>query len=213
MYDTQEEARMRLGACIILWRDEPVYVQEVITSGKRIVLAACKLPFNERNGHDYLIDIEDKDINCRDYRGRVGYMNNIADGNGRTFAGYFRRMPVRGGGYKQGVTWGNLQAPRGVRVGAVLNYSGALRNPAFKDMFLGKYPTYAEARDILNADQNVTSVAFSPVFALQKDQELGFFILLYRGERIAHGDPEGLTLPSHKAYLAEVVNESGVHIR
>jgi hypothetical protein len=210
MYDTVEEARMRLTGTVIFYRGTPKYVRDCVAGlGGEIMLHMDNLP-NMNGG--IAISIRDPDVNMRDFRSSVGYMNNITvDGGASYKAHYVMRMPIRGDGFKQGLHNSNLAFPR--IGGERQRWDRALTSPSFKDMLMGVYPSIEECKVILDGDQTQHSVAFNRTFALAKDHELGFFILNYKGRRVASGDIEALTLPSHNWYLNDVLRQSGIKVR
>ena len=165
----------------------------------------------DRNG-GIVASLRDPEINIREFRQSVGYMNNTSVDGGRTYkAHYVMRMPIRGDGYKQGLHSSNLVFPR--VNGNRQRWDNALMSPAFKDMLLGIYPSLDECKSILDNDPRHESVAFTRAFALAKDHDLGFYILYYKGRRVASGDVDALVLPSHHWYLNEVLQGSGIRVR
>lgn len=210
MYDTVEEARMRLAGTIIFYRGEPRYTRDCSSGlNGEIILQLDSIP-NMNGG--IAINIRDPDLNMREFRNSVGYMNNVTLDGGVTYsAHYVMRMPIRGDGFKQGLHSSNLVFPRinGNRQG----WNRSLQAPAFKDMLSGIYPTLEECKQILDANPRQNSVAFNRTFALAKDHELGFYILHYKGRRVASGDVDALVLPSHNWYLNEVLQSSGIRVR
>ena len=182
MYDTVEEARMRLASTVIFYRGTPKFVRDCVAGlGGEIMLQMDNLP--TLNG-GVAISIRDPDLNMREFRSAVGYMNNVTlDGGVSYKAQYIMRMPIRGDGFKQGLHNSNLVFPR--IDGERQRWDRALMSPAFKDMLGGIYPSIEECKRILDEDQSQHSVAFNRTFALAKDHELGFFILNYKGRRVA----------------------------
>ncbi len=210
MYDTVEEARMRLTGTIVFFRGEPRYVRECVAgAGGDVILQLDTLP-DLRNG--ITASIRDPELNMREYRQSVGYMNNVTVDGGATYnAHYVMRMPIRGDGYKQGLHQSNLIFPR--IHGERMRWQSAISGAPFKDMLTGVYPTIEQAKELLENRPEQRSVAFSRVFAISRDPELGFYILHYKGRRVAHGELEHLILPSHNYYLSEVLADSGVRVQ
>lgn len=210
MYDTVEEARMRLAGTVVMYRGEPKYIRDCTPgAGGEIMLQMDSLP-NLNNG--IITSLRDPDLNIKEFRASVGYMNNISVDGGQTFkAHYVMRMPVRGDGFKQGLHNSNLVFPR--INGDRQRWDRALGLPAFKDMLMGVYPNIEACKQILDEDPRQVSIAFHRTFALAKDHDLGFYILNYKGRRIASGDVDNLALPSHNWYLNELLQESGVRVR
>lgn len=210
MYDTSEDANRYLTQTVIFYRGIPKYVRGVsVGVGKEILLQVDDLP-NMNGG--IIVNLSDPALNIREFRSAVGYMNNVTTDGGKSYrAHYVMRMPIRGDGYKQGLHSSNLVFPR--VEGERQRWDRALGSPAFKDMLLGIYPNIDDCKRILDEDPRQTSVAFSRTFALAKDHELEFYILNYKGRRIASGDVGSLVLPSHNWYLNEVLRGSGINVR
>ena len=78
-------------------------------------------------------------------------------------------------------------------------------------MVRGIYPTYAEALETLNADYEVTSVAFTKDFAVSRDT-LGFFKIAFQGEEIAYGEAFSIKVPFEYKYMEKRLKEYGVNI-
>jgi hypothetical protein len=105
---------------------------------------------------------------------------------------------------------------RNVRVIFNENYEGnridfttIMRRASFVDMIRGDYPTFFECIKKLDEDPMIPSMAFSREFAIQKDP-LGFYILLYKGSRVAWGPNDSFRIPNKFKYLSESLNKVGV---
>lgn len=210
MYDSVDDSRRYLLGTVIFYRGQPKFVRDCTPGvGGQIMVQLDSLP--GLNG-GIVVNLNDPDVNMREFREAVGYMNNITVDGGRNYqAHYVMRMPIRGEGYKQGLHSSNLIFPR--IQGERQRWERALSAPAFRDMLSGVYPTLEECKRILDEDQRQSSVAFSRVFALGKDHDLGFYILNYKGRRVASGDLDALVLPSHNFYLNEILQGSGIRVR
>lgn len=195
-YETAEEAKMRLDGCVVMYDDQPVYVEGISGPNANLIATCYTLP---RNRDRMEISINDPLFDSRAVR--LGYTNC-----GRS-AYYVSRMPVRR--YKQGVCAQNTIAKScdGRNVG----FENVFRHAGFIESVKRKYPTLIECTQLLEKGE-VDSVAFHHNFCLQRDS-LGFYVLYFKGERAAWGDPSGFNLPSEYHWLEESLRENGVNLR
>ena len=196
-YETLEDANQQLGASVLLFKGDPMWCEGCQIRNGKISVLLYSLP---RLRDQIFVDIDDPDLDSRDLGRRLGYVNTF----GPSGALFVSRIPARQ--YKQGLSKNNVR---------ILGGSGRLTlndlrvQPGFTDAIKGIYPSFKRARERLQEDPDILSIAFNRNFALQRD-ELGFFVVLYRNERVAWGDPDAFKLPSHFQYLKELCQENGV---
>lgn len=207
-YDSAEQASLRLGKTVIAYDGLPAFVEEVTASKGKLALVLMLLPKMK----DRMVVVMDDPL-LETQNLRLGYVNMPAG------AVYVSRIPARQ--QRQGLCNSNVvvKASNGRNAGYAFNR--VYTDPAFKDMFLGKYPTIREAQQMLldskpsdYGDGRIPeSVAFSRRMALYRDHDLGFFELRYKCQRIAWGDPDNFNLPSEFRYLSELMHEEGITVR
>jgi hypothetical protein len=199
-YTSVEDAQQHLLNSVILFDGRPVYVRDIYTTDDG--LNTC-LRFLPRMADEIHVSLFDPRIETKELGSRLGYMNI----GGRTGAMYVRRIPARQ--YKQGLVRQNVLVGGDRRSGSAYRFDDAMRQGSFVDMMTRVYPTYEAAYQTLKDQPELPSIAFSPEFAIVR-QELGFFLLEYKGEQVAWGDPKMLKLPSQFSYLKELLNKYGV---
>lgn len=207
-YDVVEQVNMRLVGSTILVQNEPAEVIACRKVGKTMFIQVAYLP--KKTVVDEL-DLTDPQVNIREFKlGYVNYMNEAL---------YLSRIPARQ--QVQGLCGRNVHVPPYSRENARVLERGEhsadfnrLRLTAeFRDAIRGIYPSLQEAIAMLDNDDDRISVAFGRCFALKKDKDLEFFELLYKGDRVAWGDPNNFNLPSSSSFLREVLEESRINYR
>lgn len=196
MYDSAEQTKMRLGGTIVMYDGFPAVVNAV-TPDNRLQLVG--LP----KGRDaFMCNVNDDKLNFQDFK--LGYVNYSG------VAGYLTRSPMRQ--QQQGISDRNIKMPKEfVEKNVRFNYLKLV--PEFADALRGVYPTFEETIRRLEANGNIKSMAFARRFALYRDVELGYYELLYRGKKVAWGDPRQFNLPSEYTYMTELIQHEGVNIR
>jgi len=191
-YD-REQAKQKLAGTVIMYKDKPIYIGDVKQGGGGVVLLAYNLPNYEK---EILLKLDDNNLDGLNFK--LGYVNY------KDTATYLTRVPRRQ--YAQGLRGENTANSMGY------NFGDLTREPSFSENLSGKYPSFEDCVKTVEAGKN-RSRAFHRRFAISKDNELGFYQLEYKGQRIAYGDPENFVLPSHMQYLSEVIRSAGVKIK
>ena len=200
-YDDVGQSDMRLRESIILVDGQPVQVMGSVKRGKKLFIQYARLP--AKNAIDE-IDLQDETVNIRDFK--LGYLNHRGE------ALYLSRIPGRQqvqGLCRRNVDITAFSDPRKDRP----EWGQIIRTGEFSDMMRGVYPKYKDCVASLEHDNERVSVAFSRVWALRRDNDLGFFELLFKGERVAWGDPNQFNLPSASTYLRECLDEANINYR
>lgn len=200
-YTTVEDAQQHLLGSVIMFDGRPAYVQDVYASSTGGI--HTRLRFLPRMNDEIQVSIFDPRVETKELGSRLGYLNV----GGRYGAQYVRRIPARQ--YKQGLVRQNVQIGGDHRSGSTFNFTDTLRTGAFVDMMTRVYPTFNESLDMLKANPELPSVAFNHDFAIVK-QDLGYYLIAYKGEQIAWGDPKEFKLPGQYHYLKELLNKHGV---
>jgi len=199
-YQTPEDAAQHLNHTIIMYDDRPVYVQEVFRAGGVIRLSLLPVPSLR---DPFAVDLFDPLIDAKIMGQRLGYCN-LGSGLGATWVS---RIPARQ--YHQGLCGQNLSIGNVNGRGNVLRWDSLMRRAEFADMLRRQYPSYKEVLKQLENDHDIPSIAFHPHLAIER-QELGYYLLLYKAERVAWGDPLQFKLPKKFEYLKETLNKCGV---
>lgn len=204
MYDSLEQARLRLDGSVILWKGHPYYVRGISgRAPKNLVATFDKLPIGSEPTVN--VNLNDPDIEVKNIR--FGYWNTSAG------ACYITRIPNRN--THQGILLENLYfrmtgEPRGpLSRNQIRATSNPLNNPTFADMFCRKYPTFNEVLEKLQVEEGPRSIAFHPHFALEKSK-LGFFTLHYKGKAVAWSDDKQFRIPPTFQFLRECCREAGI---
>lgn len=200
-YENAADANQHLHHTVIMYDDRPVWVEDVFSNDRNDIL--CTLNFLPRVRDPFSVSVFDPKLDARGMGQRLGYMNYFNQ-NGVVF---LSRIPSRQ--YKQGLSRGNVAATYDSQGRRTFDFSLYSRRPEFVDMLTGTYPTFEEACRRLEAEPNIAAIAFHREFALQRD-ELGYYLLLFKGTKVAWGDPKSFKLPSHFIYLKEVLQKNGV---
>jgi hypothetical protein len=201
-YESFDECQTRLNGTVILYKGEPVVVQQVEANGAEPCLLHLK--FLPRSRDSATVLVTDEDLEYR--RFNLGYVN-LAGG-----ATYAARWPIVEG-YKQGLTCNNLKFTSIGGGQPAPNFQHIYVQPGFKDMLQGKYPTAEEAMErLLAQNEPPISVAFQPDFAIRRDQFRGDFLLDYRGQKVGFGKNK-FSVPQDYWYLREVLQKSGIPLQ
>jgi len=201
MYDTVEQTNLRLASSIVIYDDRPVYVDDVgIDEDGEIHLNVRLLPRLEKA---LCISINDPLLNIREFT--LGYVNLPR------ISLYVTRAAVRQ--QKQGLAKGNMIIPFDRDGREAYSFAEIIRSAGLVDCLKNKYPNFNTCVRQLESSDTIYSIAFNRRFALYHDKDLGFFEIMYRGNRVAWGEATSLTMPSNLLYLRELIDELGVPIR
>lgn len=200
MYDYDiEQAIMRLSKTIVLYKGVPVYVHEVRNGGnKKICLLIYDLP---RMNQESVVQLDDKDLDVFNFS--LGYLNTERE------VKYLLRNPRRQN--RQGLDANNTAVIGRNGLELREDFSLIYRQQGFVDMFANKYPSIEKCQELLKNGADMQ--AFHKHFALELDHDLDFYLLYYKGNRVAYGDIDNLVLPSHMMYLNEVATNAGIKVR
>ena len=201
IYDTLEQARMRLTGSVITYRNAAFRVERVQADATGALFVDCWAYPIQRRGRSVAklirFSIDDQDLNFRIFK--VGYMNDVQFKSAAFFSRATTRQQV------QGLVPENL-------VTSGLRSDFAFQAQEFEDMLFGVYPTVGEAFDRLN-NLGWSSVAISADFAVARDRDTPQLRqLLYRGRvvGIALGSKfKEFVVGSSNQYLTEVLTEAG----
>jgi hypothetical protein len=196
MFDTREEAAMRLDGTIIQGPNGPVYVKTMETNSRIVYREFRKLGGLSNSSKTCELD---EGFCIKPFP--LGYMNR------GDACYYMQRMPVRK--YKQGLYDGALRV--------VINGEGAqgLRNKTpflyegegFYNMFMGKYPSLIDVKHLLKTG-DYKSQAFAREWCLGRWDDKTY-ALYYKGRYVGTYDKASgvFTLEEHRKYLQEALME------
>lgn len=202
-YNSAEDANLRLRGTIVLYRNKPVRVFEVLANSSSEVVLKINDCLSGKNLH---IILTDPDLDIRSISSMLGYMNYNCAMPGITGlhkeAVYVQRSPSRIS--QQGLCQRNTRIPVVIPFDmSKFRHTPALETvsvqPYFYDMITGNYPSFNQALDSLS-DTQVKSVAFSRNFAIIRTGEV-----MYRNIYIADIDGTSIKLSKKFKYLAETV--------
>lgn len=201
MYDTVEQTNLRLTSSIVIYDNRPAYVDEVGSNDfGKIYLHLRFLPKLEDS---LRVCIDDPLLNIREFT--LGYVNLPR------ISLYVTRAAGRQ--QKQGLAKTNMVIPMDRDGRESYSFNELLKSAGLVDCLKNKYPAFNTCVRQLESSDTLYSVAFNRRFALYHDKDLGFFEVMYRGNRIAWGEATSLTMPSNLSYLRELINELGVPIK
>ncbi len=201
LYETAEEANLRLSGTVFMRGDQVVECTQAY--GNPILVTLTSGP-NFREPNDVRLD--DPSLNYRDLK--CGYVN-LAGG-----AVYLSRRPCRR--YKQGLSRENVFVSSEFHTGQRPTFNVVARDPGFRDLQRGIFPSIEEACQRLTAEGDIhpKSVAIKREFALARDNFREDFILLYKDARVAFGqDVKQLMLPREYKHLKEICQDRGIVTR
>lgn len=233
-YENADDANMRLRYTVVLYKGEPVQIQQVVRGeGKgddilRVLFTPLPLGKDEgklpivpapkrrvRNLDDLVaLDVENDAEMKRKYISskhfdiapfKLGYVNRPS-GSG---VFYCTRLPNRI--QKQGLCGENFSARD--NYGAPINFNTFLSCKQMIDMVHGNYPSFDEALRLLA--EKVNSVAFHRDFALVKDEVIPNLLFLYhKGNKVgmyARNSGE-VSLGNKYACLKESLQEQRIKV-
>lgn len=206
-YETTEEVKFRLESTVVLYDGAPVYISRVSMpeqqeEAKEIArVFFYELPYNPgvikvKEQRKYL---SSKKFDLAPFK--MGYMNY----NGQ--AVFTSRNPVRQN--RQGLTANSCKITllnkddRGM-----FGFHELIACEGFTDMVAGKFPSFADAGDMLGDKKN-SSVAISRSFAFHIDHDIEALLLLHKGVKcgIAVKGQKTLNLPPKFHFLREEAEE------
>lgn len=201
MYDTLEQATLRLKGTVVMYDGRPAMVLDAFEEKKGTIgVNITPLPKKRDN---IKVSLDDPKLDIREFK--LGYVNAF------NHAGYLTRLAGRQ--QRQGLCQGNCKVDDEFFRHTRHNFADLANRPEFADALSGIYPKFEKCVDSLIGNPDMRSMAFCRRFALYRDPELGYFELRYRGHRVAWGDPNAFNLPSEFSYLTEVIREQGIAIR
>ena len=208
-YETTEEVKFRLENTIVLYDGAPVYITRVSMPEEREEAKEIarvffqELPFKPLNVGNKAKE-QRKYLSSRKFDlapFKMGYFNH--DGQ----AIFASRNPVRQN--RQGLCSATCKMSD-VRGKASRDYfwEDIISGDGFVDMISNKYPSFAEAGDMLGNKEN-SSVAVSRSFAFHIEHDIEALLLLHKGIKcgIAIKGQKALSLPPKFHFLREEAEE------
>lgn len=213
-YETVEDAAMRLRGTVVLYKGDPVQINEVThgEGGDDIIRVKFReLPLLEgkfdRFGRpigDDVVPEQRKFISSKHFDiapFKLGYVNHPKIG-----AFYCTRLPNRI--QKQGLCGENFQARS--NTGAQVPFGTFIACKEAVSMIKGIYPTFDRALASLD---KAPSVAFSYEFALMKDEVIPDLIYLYhKGNKVGYFSKNEVLLGQKFKCLKESLQEMQVKV-
>jgi len=205
-YETAEEVKFRLENTVVLYDGAPVLISRVNVPEEvdRKEIARVffyELPYGRGagNGKEVRKYLSSKKFDLAPFK--MGYFNH---NGGATFAS---RIPNRQN--KQGINVNtcSLTNIRGKR-SEIIDFDMMVASQGFVDMVAGKFPTFAEAGEMLG-DKETSSVAVSRSFAFVINHDLEALLLIHKGVKcgIALRGQKALNLPPKFHFLREEAEE------
>jgi len=208
-FRSMEEITDRMHSSVCIFEGDPVYITGSVELDPAGVLKPgfVKLPFDvpahggmmRPRGLQNIL-VTDPGWSVKDFN--LGYLND--DHNEIPRVLYVTRMPVRGLGYKAGLTESNLTG-----FDRHLSFFTALAGQNFKNMLLNKYPSYqvAHARVLIKGG----TIAFDKQLAVEQSEDI--FHLYYRDRKIASSlTGEAYKVNRQHIYLKELLVEKRIRI-
>jgi hypothetical protein len=209
-YETIEEIKSRLEGTVVLYENEPVFINRVAVPGGKedkdeiARVFFHKLPFTLNNRPpEFRRYLSSKKFDLTPFR--MGYANLEK----RTV--FVSRSPVRQ--YKQGLTGDvtKLSEVSGER--SELGFNTLVQDKGFVDMVQGVYPDFKTAGQVLEAGEK-RSLAISRSFAFLSDPDLDILILMNKGVKcgiVLRGD-KNIRLSKKFNFLKEELEEYRIPI-
>lgn len=205
-YETAEEVRFRLENTIVLYDGAPVLISRVNVPEEVDYKEIARVFFYELpygrgvgNGKEVRKYLSSRKFDLAPFK--MGYFNH----GGEAFCA--SRIPVRQN--RQGLSNGTcaITTIRGKR-SENFGFNNMLASQGFVDMVAGKFPTFAEAGEMLGNKDN-SSVAVSRSFAFLIDHDLEALLLMHKGIKcgIAVRGQKALNLPPKFHFLREEAEE------
>lgn len=207
IYDTLEQAQMRLNGMIILEGQQPLFVSEVYADDDgELMLSLFKLPLAAALSDE---EMADSVYTSAAHRNPIRRRQDDPELNFRIFdIGYINCKRAKAAMYPQRNP--NRQQHQGLS-GALLNLSNnTVRGSGFVEMIQNVYPDRKDVPKML--EDGWSSVAISQDFAIGVGEHRAVRNLLYRGRVI--GVTVGRTFKSfilneEDAYLGDLLEEYG----
>ena len=196
MFDSKEEASMRLDGTVIQGPNGPVYVKSMETASR-----LSYREFSRRGGLLPSAKVAELHEGFSTKPSPLGYMNRGES------CYYLQRMPVRK--YKQGLHDAALRVvSNGKRAGVGRNrLSFMYESVGFLQMWVGNYPSLLEVKAMLRTGDYV-SQAFGREWALgYRDDKT--YTLFYKGNDVGYCGVDGgeFVLDDRRKYLQEALME------
>jgi len=196
-YDSLEHARQQLAGTVNLFDGQPIYIEDITQMGNTFYAHITALP---RMRDPMTIQLFDERLDTRSISQMLGYVN--VNNN----AVFVSRRPARQ--TKQGLSSGNVSTARRGHVN-LITFNTLIASAGFVDSINNVYPSFDDCCKVLSDNETIQSMAFSRTMALRRE-DLGFYVLMYRGDDVAFGDEKGLKLPSKFEYLKPALDKVGI---
>ncbi len=205
MFDNAQDANAYLRRTVCMWGNQPIWVHSVAAAPDgKIVASACKLPLQQDHNDKYdSYDIHDPKFNCRLFS--LGYMTSS---KGALF--YVSRTPSRE--QPQGLSQSNTRFQRTGDINGIgMNLGGALYEPGFVDMLMGRYADPMEAVKRLQSEPKLVGTCIGPFLAVTRHHKFkDLFFLEYKGREVSFSQTLEFNLPTEFKHLLEVCQPSGL---
>ena len=213
MYDTVDEAKQKLVNTVVIFDGTPTHIVDARQQDGEIILYHTVL---KKKSQGYITNtISDERFDFRTIGSKLGYVNY--ENGGYNESVFVERTPVRKAFATQGLSKVNTN---------ISNLSGNKRKglPSIKCSwdYLHKvsgfistvervFPSLQEITEIFK-EEDVVSRAFSPSFAVRRD-EVGPFYLMYKGRDIGYTeDFERFKISNRFKYLEESLEEFNLKV-
>lgn len=219
MYETIEEAKLKLESSLVLFDGQPVYVSGVVAMGKDFGLQYTSLPFKKKK-HPWnlppgvanpetvyeTVSIKDPRWDFKSGNSRLGYVSLKNPNDGSIEAAFTSRMPSRHP--RQGLDNRTVNVKLFSDSPWPIDFNTLLESEGLSDTFSGRYASATAAFDLVTKTPDVYhSVPISRKLLLHWDR-VSPPVLVYRNEKVGYTeDGEKYRLAEHKQFLSEELQD------
>lgn len=186
MYDSIEQVNRYLVNTVVLYDQQPYWVNRAIGNDRDPSITLLELPGYRR---ELSCSVSDPLLNYQSFQ--LGYVNLD---NGSVV--YCRRMPKRQ--QQQGLSGRNIWT-------GGIDFDVLTRSRGFARSLVNDYPTIAKATKLL--EDGHRSVAISRHIAIAKDEHNNEFVFMYRGRTVGVGISPNKINPLFEIQLKETFSE------
>lgn len=207
-YDSIEDAQRRLSSSVVLLDGDPVLLMSVTGLNTDQIGNCYPIPYKGRGDiiPNISAPLNSSRFSVRNLP-RLGYVDY------KDYSYYLMRIPSRQG--KQGYCRSNVQILNNP-LGGTPNWELLMSIPAFKDMFLDRYPRFDRVFDQILSSETPLKRSFGKNVSLEID-DMESVSLEHRGMKVAvANNPKKFgpvfRLPKKFQYLSEELQEYGVKV-
>lgn len=219
MYETIEEAKLKLESSLVLFDGRPVYVSGVAPMRGDFGLQYTSLPFRKKKNPWNLppgsvnpettyetVSIKDPRWDFKSGNSRLGYVSLMNPNDGSIESAFTSRMPSRHP--RQGLDNRTVQVRLFSSNPWPIDFSSLLEAEGLSNTFSGKYSSASVAFEYVSKKPEVYhSVPISRKLLIHWDR-VSPPVLVYRNEKIGYTeDGEKYKIAYHKRFLTEELQD------